>query len=167
MRSDRESHRTGIPTTIRSLWIALALLATLLLHNRASAQSPHPVVVGERYTARSLFCRTPAARNALIVLWQQGLREPMPQGCSIENITFDILGIARNTVTRRPSRDMRADGTYGEGGPRMMVPGRFLVAQIATTGTGSSRERIYVFFYSDAVVVRTNDGRPAPVLDDP
>lgn len=82
MLSDRQGHCIGMPTTLRLPWMALALVAALPVLNKARAETRIVLVVGETYRQNTLICRSPAARNALIVRLQQGMWEPLPQGCS-------------------------------------------------------------------------------------
>jgi hypothetical protein len=167
MRSRRDNNGCAMRDSARGAWIALVLAAVLLVQNAGFAQTVHQYTLGERYTRQALFCRSPAARDALIALWSQGIGEPLPQGCSIEQISFNVSAIARNTTTSRPSRSIRADGSYGEDGPRLMVPGRFLIAQLAASRPGAVRTRVYIFFFTATTAIRTSDGGTVPELDDP
>jgi hypothetical protein len=147
---------TAVRRSARITAVALTLSAGFPVHDVASAEPRYACVVGRHYQNQILFCRSPAARNALIVLWQQGIPDQgrMPQGCQIEGIAFVVIGIARDTNTMRITTTGRA-------------PGRFLVAERVMPIPEPSPRRIYVFFYSDVILVRTNDGRPGPELDDP
>jgi hypothetical protein len=164
MTRQQDSVATVLRRSARLALVALSLSAGFSLQEAVNAETMYYYVVGRHYQNQILFCRSPAARNNLIVLWQQGIggvRGPQPQGCALERIAFEVLGLARNTVTAMPGEELREDGT------RRRLPARFLVAHVAATRPGLPRERIYVVLLSDLVSIRTIDGRPVPELDDP
>jgi hypothetical protein len=154
----------GIPTTLRSLWMVHALTALAMtflvcsLFATAAAQSGRELVVGQTYRRSSLYCSSPAARNALIVLWQGGLEGPLPLGCAIETIAFIPLGVSARTTSIRP---FTREGRPG------VAPGEFIVAEALEPPDLRSADRIYVFIIPSVLRLVNRDGRPPQQLNDP
>lgn len=148
-------------------WITGTVMACAVLElwgcgfltvSRSHAQPVRELIVGQAYQRHSLFCRSPAARNAMIVLWQQGLEGPLPSGCALATIAFIPLGVSPRTSVLRPVSRPELTG---------FAPGEFWVAEPLEPPDLRSAGRIYIFFPPTVIRLIHSDGRPAPSIADP